>query len=71
MDSQALTLYLVRHPETISISKGIIQGGGSDSPLSELGLQQALQLRSFFQAIPCKPFTAVHSNVARILLSLS
>lgn len=59
MDSQALTLYLIRHPETISISKGIIHGGGSDSALSELGWQQAFQLRSFFQTIPLQ---AVYSS---------
>ena len=59
MDRESLTLYLVRHPETISISNGIIQGGGSDSPLSELGLQQALQLRSFFQTVPLQ---AVYSS---------
>lgn len=59
MDSQALTVYLVRHPETISISKGIIQGGGSNSPLSELGWQQALHLRFFFQTVPLQ---AVYSS---------
>jgi len=44
-------LYLIRHGETISNQLGCFQGH-SDSPLSEKGQQQALNLVSYFHEIP-------------------
>ncbi len=37
-------IYAIRHGETVWNTKGIIQGGGSDSPLTDLGIQQAQSL---------------------------
>jgi len=34
-------IYIVRHGETDFNRKGIVQGGGVDAPLNELGRQQA------------------------------
>jgi len=44
-------LYLIRHGETLFNQQGCFQGH-SDSPLTELGEQQALHLVSYFKNIP-------------------
>ncbi|MEG3755897.1 histidine phosphatase family protein [Psychromonas arctica] len=44
-------VYLIRHGETLFNQQGCFQGH-SDSPLTEKGQQQALQLVEYFKAIP-------------------
>jgi len=44
-------VYLIRHGETLFNQQGCFQGH-SDSPLTEKGQQQALQLAEYFKAIP-------------------
>ncbi|WP_409438845.1 histidine phosphatase family protein [Psychromonas sp. GE-S-Ul-11] len=44
-------IYLIRHGETLFNQQGCFQGH-SDSPLTEKGQQQALQLVEYFKAIP-------------------
>jgi broad specificity phosphatase PhoE len=42
-------LYLVRHGETVFNKEGRIQGGGLDSPLTEIGREQAQGLANYFE----------------------
>lgn len=42
-------IYLVRHAESIANTRGIYQGQTYDTPLSPLGLRQALALGRYFQ----------------------
>ncbi|WP_181817769.1 histidine phosphatase family protein [Psychromonas sp. B3M02] len=44
-------VYLIRHGETLFNQQGCFQGH-SDSPLTEKGQQQALQLAEYFKVIP-------------------
>lgn len=48
-------LYLIRHGETVSNQQGCFQGH-SDSPLTEKGQQQALNLVDYFKYIPLQQF---------------
>lgn len=45
------TLYLIRHPQTVSNAEGITQGS-MDPPLSELGLKQTEALVRVFHDVP-------------------
>lgn len=49
-ESTVTHLYIVRHGETEWNRKGLLQGQ-LDSPLSELGLQQAKALQNYFRSI--------------------
>jgi len=45
-------IYIVRHGETDFNRKGIVQGGGVDAPLNELGRQQAQAFYDRYKEIP-------------------
>lgn len=46
------TVFIIRHGETDFNRKGIVQGGGVDSALNELGRQQAQAFHDFYKEIP-------------------
>lgn len=46
------TVFVIRHGETDFNRKGIVQGGGVDSSLNELGRQQAQAFHDFYKEIP-------------------
>ncbi len=54
-----LTLYLMRHGETNYNKQGIVQGGGIDSDLNQLGRQQAFQ---FYKAYKHIRFEAIFAS---------
>lgn len=53
----AKNLYIIRHGQTDLNSKGIVQGRGIDSPLNEVGIQQA---QAFFNAYKEVPFDRIY-----------
>ena len=59
-------LYLIRHGETLFNQLGCFQGH-SDSPLTEVGQQQALSLVSYFKAIPLQQLYC--SDLGRAIIS--
>ena len=53
------TIYIIRHGETDYNKQGIVQGGGIDSSLNELGRQQALY---FYQAYRHIEFDRIYTS---------
>ena len=53
------TIYIIRHGETDYNKQGIIQGGGIDSSLNELGRRQAQQ---FYQAYHHIQFDRIYTS---------
>lgn len=56
---KVLKLYLIRHGETDFNIQGIVQGGGVDSDLNELGRAQGLAFFEYYKHIP---FDAVYCS---------
>ncbi|MEL0659819.1 histidine phosphatase family protein [Psychromonas arctica] len=59
-------LYLIRHGETLFNQLGYFQGH-SDSPLTDIGQQQALNLVSYFDSIPLQQLYC--SDLGRAIIS--
>jgi probable phosphoglycerate mutase len=57
-----MKLYLIRHGETDFNRQGIVQGGGVDSDLNDMGRQQAL---AFFKAYAHLKFEAVYASALK------
>jgi probable phosphoglycerate mutase len=61
----AIPFYLIRHGESEANIKNIAAGGGVDSPLSQLGKQQADALAPFMPKLPVRPSKIFHSPQIR------
>lgn len=60
-------LLLCRHGETASNKTKLLQGGGADTPLNELGRRQAEQLASSLAASRVAVHTIVSSHLSRAI----
>ncbi len=56
------TIYLIRHGQTNYNRMGIVQGGGIDSDLNELGLKQA---QAFFEHYQNIPFDKIYTSTLK------
>ena len=56
--------YMIRHGET-EANRGRIMAGSLDSPLTDLGQEQARAVQSVVKALDTKPNVIVHSNLSR------
>lgn len=61
----AKQFYLIRHGESEANKAGVAAGGGIDSPLTETGRQQALNLSPLLKSLPVKPSKIFHSPMKR------
>lgn len=57
--------YMVRHGESEANVRRVAAGGGLDSPLTDLGIQQAKTLASVIHHLPVKPSRLYHSPQIR------
>jgi broad specificity phosphatase PhoE len=57
--------YLVRHGQSEANLKRVAAGGRLDSPLTELGINQAKELASVIHHLPVKPSRIYHSPMQR------
>lgn len=57
--------YMVRHGESEANVRRVAAGGGLDSPLTDLGIQQAKTLASAIHHLPIKPSRVYHSPQVR------
>lgn len=56
--------YMIRHGET-EANKALIMAGSLDSPLTDLGREQARAVHKVIEHLPEKPTTIIHSHLSR------
>ncbi|MCB9991305.1 MAG: histidine phosphatase family protein [Rhodospirillales bacterium] len=61
----AKPFYLIRHGETVANVAKITAGGGTDSPLTDWGRQQAQTLGNIIHKLEIKPTKIFHSPMVR------
>ena len=60
-----MKIFFVRHGQTEGNTKQLMQGGGSDAPLTELGCEQAKELGKALRAVPFDVVYTSHQERAR------
>ncbi len=56
--------YMIRHGQTVA-NRAQVMAGSDDSPLTDLGREQAKAVQNVVQALDIKPNVIVHSNLSR------
>ena len=59
--------YMIRHGQSVANKIGRLAGGRHDSQLTPLGIQQAIDARAAFEALPLalRPDVIIHSHLSR------